>query len=325
MDARGLPEPALTIAEKLGVDGYIGKAPRGGVLLKLTENAREVGDDVLVVVRIDSGEDQGKVIEVAEGGAKRILVETADWKVIPLENVIAATQDMGVELYARAEGPEEATMLSGILEKGVSGVVVSTSSPDRLVEMIEALIPTSRIELRPADVKAVELVGMGDRVCVDTSNLLRVGEGALVGNSSNFLFLVHGETIETEYVAARPFRVNAGGIHSYILLPDGKTKYLSEMGAGDHVLISDWEGRTRRAIVGRAKIERRPMVLVEAEAEGRSGTILLQYAETIRLVRPDGTPISCTEISKGEEVLVHMPEAGARHFGMAVDEFIIEK
>lgn len=34
-------------------------------------------------------------------------------------------------------------------------------------------------------------------------------------------------------VWSRPFRINAGPVHSYALLGDGSTKYLSELCAGD--------------------------------------------------------------------------------------------
>jgi 3-dehydroquinate synthase II len=53
---------------------------------------------------------------------------------------------------------------------------------------------------------------------------------------------------------------------------------------------------------------------------------MLQNAETIRLVRPDGTPLAITEAKTGDEVLVHVAGAAkARHFGGEVDEFIVER
>ena len=67
---------------------------------------------------------------------------------------------------------------------------------------------------------------MGDRVCVDTCTVMGTGEGCLVGNSSQALFLVHAESIENPYVSPRPFRVNAGPVHAYIMAPGGKTRYL---------------------------------------------------------------------------------------------------
>jgi 3-dehydroquinate synthase II len=38
----------------------------------------------------------------------------------------------------------------------------------------------------------------------------------LVGSSAKALCLVHGETLATPFVPARPFRVNAGPVHSYV-------------------------------------------------------------------------------------------------------------
>jgi 3-dehydroquinate synthase II len=146
----------------------------------------------------------------------------------------------------------------------------------------------------------------------------------LVGNSSQALFLVHSENVENPFVNTRPFRVNAGPVHAYIRMADGQTKYLSEIGAGDRVLIVNFEGTSYPAVVGRAKIERRPLVLVEAEVRGQPISVILQNAETIRLVQPNGKPISLTDLEEGSEVLVRA-EKGGRHFGVKFDESIIEK
>jgi 3-dehydroquinate synthase II len=165
---------------------------------------------------------------------------------------------------------------------------------------------------------------MGDRVCLDTCTNMAPGEGMLVGNTSSAFFLVHAETIETPYVATRPFRVNAGGVHAYVLGPEGRTRYLSELAAGDAVLLVRFEGATQVAYLGRSKVERRPMLLVEAEAEGKPVALVLQNAETIRLTRPDGSAISVAAIKPGDEVLAHLT-AGGRHFGMKVQETLTER
>jgi len=161
-------------------------------------------------------------------------------------------------------------------------------------------------------------------VCVDTCTNMTPGEGMLVGNASSAFFLVHAETIETPYVATRPFRVNAGGVHAYCLCPDGKTKYLSELTAGDPVLLVKHDGATQVAYLGRSKVERRPMLLVEAEAEGRTLSLVLQNAETIRLTRPDGAALSVAVLAPGDEVLAHLT-TGGRHFGMQVEETLTER
>ena len=260
------------------------------------------------------------------GGAKGYLVRTRDWRVIPLENLIAAVQGKGITLLAEAKDLEDAVMLYGVLEKGVDGIIISPKGVEDLYRYADALLPPPELKLRPAEVVDVKLVGMGERVCVDTSNMLEVGEGMLVGSFSNFLFLVHGETIGSKFTAPRPFRVNAGGVHNYILLPDGRTKYLSEISAGDEVLVVNPKGKGRRAVVGRAKVERRPLVLIRAKSNGAEGAVILQYAETIRVVSEDGSPVAVSDLKRGDRVLVHVPEGPkGRHFGRAVDEFILEK
>jgi 3-dehydroquinate synthase II len=50
----------------------------------------------------------------------------------------------------------------------------------------------------------------------------------------------------------------------------------------------------------------------------------MQNAETIRLVDPDGRAISITNLKPGDKVLAHIEKTG-RHFGIKVDETLIER
>lgn len=146
----------------------------------------------------------------------------------------------------------------------------------------------------------------------------------LIGSYSKGLFLVHSESMESEYVASRPFRVNAGPVHAYIMTPGNRTKYLSEIETGDEVLAVDKEGNTKNVIVGRVKIEKRPLMLVEAEYDDVTLRTLLQNAETIRLVTEEGRPVSVADLKVGDKIMVYL-DPDARHFGMAIEETIIEK
>ena len=125
-------------------------------------------------------------------------------------------------------------------------------------------------------------------------------------------------------MAPRPFRVNAGAVHAYILLPDGKTAYLSDIAIGGQVLVTDAKGTAHTVIVGRTKIERRPLLLVEAAAGKTKVSLVLQNAETIRLVREDGSAVSVVALAVGDRILGSAFEGG-RHFGMAIKETILEK
>lgn len=51
-------------------------------------------------------------------------------------------------------------------------------------------------------------------------------------------------------------------VHAYVAASGGKTAYLSELVSGSEVTVVDQTGRTRQALVGRCKIEKRPMVIL---------------------------------------------------------------
>ncbi|MDI6654270.1 MAG: 3-dehydroquinate synthase II [Candidatus Hydrothermarchaeota archaeon] len=254
-----------------------------------------------------------------------ILVVGKDWAIIPLENLIAELQKEKVEVLAGVKNSEEARLALETLEIGVDGVLLQSSNVNEIKKVAELCAAISeKLVLKAGKVRTLKPLGMGDRVCIDTASLLAVGEGMLIGSQANGLFLIHSETLETEYVASRPFRVNAGAVHAYVLTPDKKTKYLSELKTGDEVLAVDGVGNTRSVVIGRVKIEKRPLMLVEAECEGKVYKTLLQNAETIMLVGKDGKPVSISKLKVGDEILTYTEEVG-RHFGMEVEESIIER
>jgi len=272
-----------------------------------------------VIVEISGKEDEQRAASLPR--ETTVLLRLSDWKVIPLENLIAQRE----RLMVFVSSADEAATAVQTLEKGADGVVLETEDPSEVRETVRVVRGLSeKIALAKARVTDVVMLGMGDRVCVDTCTNMSPGQGMLVGNASDGFFLVHSESIENPYVEARPFRVNAGAVHAYILLPDSKTKYLGELKAGEEVLLVDHEGNTQTAYVGRSKVERRPLLLVRAEMEDRELTIVLQNAETIRLTAPDGQPISVASLKPGDEVLVHKT-GGGRHFGMEVAETITER
>ena len=255
--------------------------------------------------------------EPAEAGQR----PRRSWQVIPLENLVARGGRLLVPVFSF----DDIDLALGVLETGVAGVVIAARTPEELKEFLRRVKGLSETQpLQVATIETIRPVGMGDRVCIDTCTLMVEGEGVLVGNSSGFLFLVQAEVLPNPYVAPRPFRVNAGPVHAYVTVPGGRTRYLSELQAGDAVLIVDARGTAQAATVGRSKIERRPLLLIEASCEGVKGSLLLQNAETIRLTGPDGEARSVVELETGARVLVQVGTPG-RHFGMKVTETIVEQ
>ena len=242
-------------------------------------------------------------------------------EVIPLENLVAWRR----KILAAARTPEEVALYRGILEKGVHGIVLLADSPAAMRALVSAARKeTESAPLVAARVTAISPLGIGDRVCVDTCTLIEGSRGMLVGNSSAGLFLVCAENVPNPYVLPRPFRVNAGGVHSYCRLPGGRTAYLSELAAGSEVLLVNEGGEGEIAAVGRVKVERRPLLLVQAKSPaGAVHSVILQNAETIRLVGPGGAATSVAKLGEGDAVLLAEEKAG-RHFGVAVEETIRE-
>lgn len=275
--------------------------------------------------KVLSNSDIENILAEAKKGLDFVIVEVKDWKIIPLENIIAKLHKINTKIFAIAHSPEETRKMFSILEVGVDGVILRTSSINHVKESL-VYLGTKTFDLKKAKIIEIKEVGDGERVCVDTASILHKGEGMLIGSRSNFLFLVHNESVGSSFTSPRPFRVNAGAVHCYTLSTDGTTKYLSEVETGAEVLIIDSEGNARRATVGRSKIERRPMLMIKAKAGDEIGGIIAQDAETIRFVKPSGELVSVTHLKKGDEVLVHAKSATGRHFGMEVsDEYILEK
>ena len=252
---------------------------------------------------------------------KTLVLKMADWTVIPLENLLAQRENIIVQISDLAQ----VQLVPEVLEKGVDGILLDSPDANQIKKAAEIVGRSGgKVELAEATVTAIESLGMGDRVCVDTCSNMDVGEGMLIGNTATGFLLVHSESVENPYVAARPFRVNAGAVHAYVLLPGGKTAYLSDLRAGQEVLLVDHTGATRSAYIGRSKVERRPLMLVRADLDGKDVSLVLQNAETIRLTSPEGQPISVASLKVGDKVLAHIESAG-RHFGMKVEETLVEK
>jgi len=315
----------VTTALEGGADGVM--VPQGfsekvkalGRIQTISEDGDLILGEDVVFYNIKSGEDEDKIVKLSHD--KRVILQSSDWTIIPLENLIAK----GAKVIAQVRNLEEAQTAFGILEIGVEHILFHSNDAIELKKVLSWLHSEGdRISLQAAEIVEISPVGMGDRVCVDSCTSMTMGQGMLVGNSSSALFLVHSESILNPYVTPRPFRVNAGPVHSYTRIPGGKTRYLSELSAGDQVLIVDFKGNTTTGIVGRLKIEKRPLMLVKAVIGDKEISSIVQNAETIRLTDPLGKALSVVSLVPGDKVLAAVEEGG-RHFGLKIEESITEK
>jgi len=325
IDLRDWDKGLATSALEAGAEAVIAEPPHDAEIKKLgliktvgSSGDLKLGSDVHEIEITDKAAET-RALELSRSGI--VIVSASDWIVIPLENLVSQSPN----IFARVHSVDDARMALEVLERGVAGVVLAPSSHNQIHEVAELVRSSGDlVDLVEAEIVTVKQLGSGDRVCVDTCTNMSIGEGMLVGNSSGGMLLVHSESVENPYVEPRPFRVNAGGVHAYILRPAGRTSYLSELCAGDEVLIVDANGKGQVAHVGRVKVERRPMLLVEARFESTPISLIAQNAETIRLTTPDGRPVSVVQLKPGDKVLGYVETAG-RHFGVKVEEAIVER
>ena len=329
----------VTLALESGVDGLLVPAAQVASAASLARTQVIAWEDVADIT-LNSKEDEADAAEALDAG--RLVVLRQGWEIIPVENLLAHVQVKGrgakpaphfgsssgtqalAGLALEAATPEEAHLAIGILETGVDMVVVPPAGVGYIKELVASLKSnTPTLPLCEARITEVRPVGMGHRVCVDTLSVFTKGQGMLVGNSAAFTFLVNAETEANEYVASRPFRINAGAVHAYAVMPGDATTYLEEVRAGTEVLVVSHSGETQVAVVGRAKVEKRPMLLLRAQCGEAEGAVFLQNAETIRLVTPQGEAVSVVNLKVGDTVLCRTDVAG-RHFGMRIAEDIAE-
>ena len=317
------PRQYVRVASRTpGADIYVTSNSDDPMIAKYSDSR------LAVELTVRDRRDQLRVSEALRLNPDYLIINCPNWKTIPLENIIAETHGK-TKLIASVAEPDEARTALSNLELGVDGILVGSDEPGDLEIAREIFVSQrgpdlEKVSLVPAKIIKLKTMGLGSRACVDTVELILPGEGLLTGSSSQGLFLVEGEVHNNPHVNPRPFRVNAGPVSLYNFDRDGKTRYLSELSAGDTVVLVNRSGETRSVDVARVKIERRPMLLIEAKTGERIVKTIVQNAETVRLVTPDASkPV--TELKPGDEVLVRL-DAGGHHFGTKVeDEMIIER
>lgn len=246
---------------------------------------------------------------------------------IPLELVLAFSQKNKCQVCKKVTTPEDGWIATMTMEMGSYAVLLDSEEAENIIKLKLCMDKYENNELKMQKLKVTSInhIGMGDRVCIDTTSNLHKDEGMIIGSTSNGGILVSSETHFLPYMELRPFRVNAGALHSYIFCKDNTTKYLSELKAGDEVLSVNAKGETRIVSLGRVKIERRPLLLINAVGEnGVCVNTIVQDDWHIRILGENGEAKNSTLLKEGDTVLGYISDPG-RHLGVKISETIIEK
>lgn len=190
VDVRKWDKKIITTCIEAGVDAFIVNKSDikktkelGLVTIVSTEDADLIIGKNVFEIEINSKKDEEEIASLASD--KIAIVRTKDWSIIPLENLIAQNK----KIIYPVSNLEEAKTASGILEKGVYGVLIESGNINVVKEITEMIKNSGvKLDLKEFVIEDVKKVSIGDRVCIDTITNMSIGEGMLIGNYSNAFF-----------------------------------------------------------------------------------------------------------------------------------------
>lgn len=293
--------------------------------ISLLDEAKNMGLKTCIYFFINDNE----ILEKACQDASKYDYAIVDFDLptnIPLELFIARLQKRKTILLRRVTTVADMEIAFGVMEEGSDGVLFYGTDLQEIHLLGNYLLQADcrKIELSQLVVTEARHIGMGIRACIDTTGLMTQEEGMLVGSTSEGGILVCSETHYLPYMNLRPFRVNAGAIHSYVWMPGDTAEYISDLKAGSKVLCVNFRGEARELSVGRVKMEVRPLLLIRGESSGRELNVIVQDDWHIRLMGMDGQPLNSALVRPGDQLLAYLCQPG-RHMGIKIDETIVEK
>ncbi|MDX1779326.1 MAG: 3-dehydroquinate synthase II, partial [Thermodesulfobacteriota bacterium] len=129
----------VTTALESGADaivvpkGYSSKVKKLGVIPTIASDGDLKLDKDVVEGEILGKADEERILKLSK--TKKVIVKTRDWTVIPLENLIAQTGNLIVEV----KNTTEAKTMMKVLEKGVDGVLLNTRDINEIKKTIKVV------------------------------------------------------------------------------------------------------------------------------------------------------------------------------------------
>ena len=256
----------------------------------LTKDIKKVENSAAFYCEIKGKQDERLIAEAGKT-ADYVIINAKDWKVIPLENLIAELKGK-CSILAEACTENEARLALETLEIGTDGVLASADFTEikKIKKLIDSL-SAERLSLSTVKVTSVEPSGEQDSTSIDTCSILNLGEGLLADN-----FLVHSDTEKIPWMEPAPFRINIG-TNSKIKTPDG-IKKVKELNPGDEIISANFEGRARRLVVNEIIPSKKKMLKVSADNSE------LIIPDDSALVGRKGKKIPAGKLKPGDEISI---------------------
>ncbi|KAF0909885.1 hypothetical protein E2562_000196, partial [Oryza meyeriana var. granulata] len=131
----------------------------------------EQNQKVVVISEVSSPREL-ELIQLDNVEVENIVIDfRGGWQVIPAENIVAAFQGCRGIVLAVSTNSTEVQVFLEALEQGLDEVIVKVEDMDDIIKLKDYFDTRneakSQLLLTKATVSKVEVVGMGDRVCVD--------------------------------------------------------------------------------------------------------------------------------------------------------------
>ncbi len=187
------PHAVLTDTELTGVSTKIASRLEGTDILVTSSfdhvsTSKRSKKPVALEVTISNQKDLDRISRALEMRPDYLLINCPNWKVIPLENLIAEAKGRS-KLLARTSSFDESRIALSTLELGADGIALASHDISEILKTRDLILGESEdITLSTAQVTSVKPIGTGVRVCVDTTEILEPGEGLLTGSSSHHTF-----------------------------------------------------------------------------------------------------------------------------------------
>jgi 3-dehydroquinate synthase II len=89
------------------------------------------------VKKVSSNDDLEEIIAASYVGPDLVIIETTNWKIIPLENIIARLHKSGIKIFTTANSVDEVRTMFAVLELGTDGVIFTTDDEKQITDLAQ--------------------------------------------------------------------------------------------------------------------------------------------------------------------------------------------
>src|SRR5260370_31234938 len=130
--------------------------------------AKERGIPVALQITIQSGNDVENVSRFLEADPDYLLIECPNWKIIPVENLIAEVRGRS-KILARTRSFQESRTALSILEQGTDGISLTPDDPRDIINTRDLILEQPEpVSLSLAKATSIRPVGTAARFCAAT-------------------------------------------------------------------------------------------------------------------------------------------------------------